>query len=490
MVEMSRVTPRNASQRRVDILQRMSDSKTLDASAVGQPARLLGLRDAVALIVGLVVGSGIFKAPALVAANTANPMEMIGAWLLGGLVSLVGALCYAEMATAFPSAGGDYHFLRRAFGGHLSFLFAWARLSVITTGSIALLAFVFGDYCSRLLPLGEHSAALYAGAIVILLTAVNVAGVRRGAAAQGWLTALEVLGVLAIALAGALAPAAETAVAPTAASDPGHAAFGLAMVFVLLTYGGWSESAYISAELREVRRNMLRALVLSMAIITLLYVLVNLAYLRGLGQAGMARSSAVAADLLQHAWGPGGAWMISAIIAVSALTSINATIIVGARSNYALGRDWAAFRFLGHWNPRTGSPTRALLLQGAVALALIAFGAVMRRGFETMVDYTAPVFWAFFLLVGLALFVLRRRAPEAPRPFRVPLYPVLPAIFCASSAWLLYSSLAYTRTGALVGVGVLALGLPLLALALWKRHAATPGAERPDGEAPGSRAPG
>jgi APA family basic amino acid/polyamine antiporter len=453
----------------------MSDPRNRAASAEGQPARLLGLRDAVALIVGLVIGSGIFKAPALVAANTASAVEMIGAWVLGGLVSLVGALCYAEMAAAFPSAGGDYHFLRRAFGRHLAFLFAWARLSVITTGSIALLAFVFGDYCARLLPLGEHAGALYAAAIVILLTAVNVAGVRRSAATQGWLTTLEVLGLLAIALAGLLAPAAEDAATVAITTDPSHAAFGLGMVFVLLTYGGWSESAYISAELRDVRRNMLRALLLSMAIITLLYVLVNLAYLRGLGQAGMARSDAVAADLLQHAWGASGAWMISAIIAVSALTSINATIIVGARSSYSVGRDWPAFGFLGHWNARTGSPTRALLLQGGVALALIAFGALMRRGFETMVDYTAPVFWAFFLLVGVALFVLRRREPHAPRPFRVPLYPVLPAVFCASSAWLFYASLAYTRTGALVGVAVLALGLPLLVFARLGRMPVRPG---------------
>jgi len=161
--------------------------------------------------------------------------------------------------------------------------------------------------------------------------------------------------------------------------------------------------------------------------------------------------------------------MISAIIAVSALTSINATVIVGARSNYALGCDWPVLGFLGRWNARTGSPTQALLLQGAVALALIAFGAFMRKGFETMVDYTAPVFWLFFLLVGVALFVLRRREPNAARPFRVPLYPWLPLAFCASSAWLLYSSLAYTRLGALVGVGVLAAGVPLLVLAARRR---------------------
>ena len=393
---------------------------------------------------------------------------MLGAWLLGGIVSLIGALCYAELATAFPHAGGDYHFLTRAYGRKLSFLFAWARLAVIATGSIALLAFVFGDYCSRLYSLGEHSSALYAALIVIVLTAVNIAGVKAGAGTQNWLTMMEVLGLLAVAVAGlVLAPAAASAVAP--AAEPGQTAFGLCMVFVLLTYGGWNEAAYISAELKQGRRNMLRALVWSMLILTALYMAVNLAYLRGLGLAGMARSQVVAADLLQQVWGSVGARLISAIIAVSALTSINATIMVGARSNYALGRDWPALAFLGRWNARTGSPTQALLLQAAVALALIAFGAIMRQGFETMVDYTAPVFWLFFLLTGIALFVLRWREPERERPFRVPLYPLLPLAFCASSAWLLYSSLAYTRLGALVGVGVLAAGVPLLALAARRR---------------------
>jgi APA family basic amino acid/polyamine antiporter len=443
----------------------MSEKHEDITQKAAQPEPVLDLRDAIGLIVGIVVGAGIFKAPSVVAANAGGAWTMLAAWLLGGIVSLIGALCYAELATAFPHAGGDYHFLTRAYGRKLSFLFAWARLAVITTGSIALLAFVFGDYCTRLYALGEQSSALYAALIVIVLTAVNIAGVKAGAGTQNWLTIVEVLGLLVVAVAGlVLAPAAATTAVP--AAEPRQPAFGVCMVFVLLTYGGWNEAAYISAELKDVRRNMLRALVWSMFILTALYLLVNLAYLRGLGLAGMARSQAVAADLLQQVWGSASARLISVMIAVSALTSINATIIVGARSNYALGCDWPVLGFLGRWNARTGSPTQALLVQGAVALALIAFGAFMRQGFETMVDYTAPVFWLFFLLTGLALFVLRWREPQRARPFRVPLYPLLPLAFCASSAWLLYSSLAYTRLGALVGVAVLAAGVPLLALAL------------------------
>ena len=447
----------------------MSEPREPTTQAAAQPKPVLGLRDAIALIVGIVVGAGIFKTPSLVAANAGSAWAMLGAWLLGGLISLIGALCYAELATSCPSAGGDYHFLTRAYGKKLSFLFAWARLAVITTGSIALLAFVFGDYCSRLYALGGQSSAIYAALIVVVLTAVNIAGVKFGAATQNWLTALQALGLLALVVAGlALAPVAPTAAAPCGA-DPAPPAFGLAMVFVLLTYGGWNEAAYISAEIKEAQRNMPRALLWGMFIITSLYLLVNLALLRGLGFAGMARSQVVAADLLQQVWGSAGAKAISVLIALSALTSINATIIFGARSNYALGCDWPLLGFLGRWNARTGSPARALLLQGAVALALIAFGALMRQGFETMVDYTAPVFWLFFLLTGIALFVLRWREPELARPFRVPLYPLVPLAFCASSAWLLYSSLAYTRLGALVGVAVLAAGVPLLVLAARRR---------------------
>ena len=444
----------------------MSERRGQSGVTVAQPEPVLDLRDAIGLIVGIVIGAGIFKTPSLVAANAGGAWTMLAAWLLGGIVSLIGALCYAELATAYPHAGGDYHFLTRAYGRKLSFLFAWARLAVITTGSIALLAFVFGDYCTRIYSLGEQSPALYAAVIVIVLTAVNVAGVKFGAVTQNWLTVLEVLGLLAVCAAGLVVAPAAAATPVSSGADAGQPAFGLCMVFVLLTYGGWNESAYISAELKDVRRNMLRALVWSMFILAALYILVNLAYLRGLGLAGMARSQVVAADLLQQAWGSAGAQLISVMIAVSALTSINATVIVGARSNYALGCDWPVLGFLGRWNARTGSPTRALLLQAALALALVAFGALMRQGFETMVDYTAPVFWLFFLLTGLSLFVLRWREPEHARPFRVPLYPFVPLAFCASSAWLLYSSLAYTRLGALVGVGVLAAGVPLLALAL------------------------
>ena len=463
-------------------------------TAHDSPTPVLGAREAVAIIVGVVVGAGIFKAPSLVAAMAGSTEAMFAAWVLGGLVSLIGALCYAELATAYPHAGGDYHFLRRAYGRPVSFLFAWARFSVITTGSIALLGFLFGDYLQQVLPLGPHGAALYAAAAVVALTLVNLRGLRTGAAVQTWMTLAEVAGLLLIVCAGlwllfgggGAAAAAPAAAAPGGA---GHAAFGMAMVFVLLTYGGWNEAAYISAEVKDgpaaTRRGqaMVRALVVSILLITALYLLVNWAYWYGLGLAGMAGSKAIAADLLRLAFGPVGTALIVVMVALAALTSMNATMIVGARSNYAVGHDWPALGRLGHWDPAHGGPRTAMAVQGAAALLLVGIGALSGGGFQAMVEFTAPVFWLFFLLTGLSLIVLRWREPRAERPYRVPLYPVLPLVFIGVCGAMLWSSLSYVSSQALggfnaawIGVAVLALGgLVLAALRMLERRpAATP----------------
>jgi amino acid transporter len=216
---------------------------------------------------------------------------------------------------------------------------------------------------------------------------------------------------------------------------------------------------------RHPERNMVRALLLSITLVALLYVLVNVAYLKGLGYEAMARSDAVAADLLKTTWGATGEKLISFMVAVAALTSVNGSMIVGARSNYALGRDWPLLGFLGRWHEPSGSPRTAMLVQGVIALALVAFGAVQNSGFKGLVEYSLPVFWGFFLLVGIAVFVLRAKEPDVPRPFRVPGYPVIPAIFVAGCGYLLYSSLAYHRTHAVVGLVVLAVGAVVMLLA-------------------------
>jgi len=457
-----------------------------EANRSGAPAAVprptLGPVQAIAIVVGIVIGAGIFKAPSLVAMNSPSEAWMMAAWVLGGVISIIGALCYCELATAYPSAGGDYHFLHRAFGRQVSFLFAWCRFSVITTGSIALLAFVFGDYMTKVIPLGQYSAAIWAVASVLLLTWVNVRGIRQGAATQVLLTWLEVGGLILVFVAGVVAavaglgassPEAVQAASAAAAATPAKAfswgAFGFAMVFVLLTFGGWNEGAYISAKLRDRERNMVKVMVGSLVLVTLLYLAANWAYVAALGMKGVAESKAVAADLLRVTFGKTGEVLISLMVAVAALTSINATMMVGARSNFAAGRDWQALGKLGEWVEDRGTPANALVAQGAFALILVGLGLATGGGFATMVEYTAPVFWLFFLLSGLSLFVLRWREPATPRPFKVPLFPVLPLIFCLSCAYMLQSSLGYVGSNtflgfnaAWVGVGVLAVGVVLM----------------------------
>jgi basic amino acid/polyamine antiporter, APA family len=426
------------------------------------PKPVVTIVDAMALTVGIVIGAGIFRTPSLVAANSHSEWVVYLAWSLGGVISVIGALVYSELATTYPHAGGDYHYLTRAFGHRLSFLFAWARMSVIQTGSITFSLFVFGDYAGRILSLGEYSSAIYAGLAIAVLTGINILGVREGTGTQNLLTSFEVFGVILVIAAGLIvaAPAPQTAAA--SASPAASSSLGLIMVFVLLTYGGWSEAAYVSAELRDVRRNMVRVLLLSILLITVLYLLINWAYLHALGLGGTAQAEQVAAAVMNRAFGAPGAVIISVLVAISALTTANATIFTGARTSYAFGCDFPAFRFLGRWSPRTSTPVNALLLQGGIAMALVLFGVVTRRGFETIVEYTAPVYWFFILLTGISLFVLRRKEARITRPFHVPFYPVTPALFCLAATYLLYSSLAYTGIGAFAGVVVLAVGAIML----------------------------
>jgi amino acid transporter len=430
----------------------------------GAPKAVLTTRDAVAIIVGLVIGAGIFRFPPLVAGAVAGETVFYLLWVAGGVISLVGALCYAELATAYPNAGGDYYFLQRAFGRTVSFLFAWARIAVITTGAIALLGYTFGDYASNILSLGPRSSAIYAALAVLVLTWVNLLGIRETKGTQNVLTSLLVLGVIAVIVTGLLLVAPATPAAAPSEPKPWMVGVPFAMLFVLFTYSGWNEAAYISAELKE-RRSMVVALSASIGAVTLLYLAMNYAYVRGLGFQGVAKSETVAADLMKLQFGPVGAQLMSAVVCLAALTSINATIIVGARSNYALGRDWPLFRWLGRWEQRTDAPRNSLFVQGAVALILVVAGAFTDQ-VKTMIEYTSPVFWFFFMLVGVGLIVLRLRDPGTPRPFRVPLYPLTPIVFILTCAYLLYSSLAYVKGGAWAGVAVLAVGAVLLAFNL------------------------
>jgi len=302
--------------------------------------------------------------------------------------------------------------------------------------------------------------------------------------------------VLAIVVSGIMAtPPAAPVPAPTPAE--GKAWFsGLALIFVLLTYGGWNEAAYLTAEMRDTRRNIVRALVIGIVVITVLYLLLNLAYLNALGLEGMRSSRAVASDLMKATWGEGGAWLLGIVVVSAALSTLNATVFTGARTNYALGRDFVIFRALGRWNVKSSAPVNALLVQGAISIALVGLASMTPDGFQTMVAYTAPAFWLFFLLTSISLFLLRRQrnahlstggaanlhksengdwATYKEDHYRVPFYPVTPLLFAAACAWMLYSSFNYAMSldpgsiGAMVGIAMLASGVPVL---MWARRRA------------------
>jgi amino acid transporter len=454
----------------------------------------LGLWDAVSIIIGIVVGAGIYETPPLVLQNVPGPGAALGVWAAGGVLSLVGALCYAELATAYPRSGGDYVYLSRAYAPWVGFLFGWAQLAVILPASIGMMAYVFADYATRLWGLGAAATFLCAALAVAVLSLLNVLGVTLGKRAQNVLSAAKVLGLGGILLAGFLRPLAAAAAAAAGSAGPG--ALAAALVLVLFTYGGWNDAAYVAAELRDGRRNIPRALVLGTLAITVLYLLVNAAYLWGLGFDAARQSRAVAADLLERPLGAGGAGAVCLLVMVSALGAVNGMVFTGSRLSSTLGADYTLFAWLGRWHRRLRSPAAALLTQAGISLALMALvgtapgrsavDALLTRvglavswqgpgGFETLLRCTAPVFWLFFLLTGLSLFVLRFREPGVPRPFRVPLYPLVPLVFCATCAYMLYGAVGYAGPLGLVGAALLLAGVPLFLLSGRREAAAAKG---------------
>lgn len=439
---------------------------------VKAPQHSLSVLQASTMLVGMVLGVFIFTAPTLAALNTSTPMQFLGLWLAGGIATLIGALCYAELATTYPDEGGEYSYLKRAYGDGAGFLFAWGRMTVIQTGAIAAVAFAFGKYAQIVLPLplGEIGVAIYGALAIAALTAVQLRGTKETADAQTFLTSLEVLGLLLIAAIGFMVAKGQ----PVGPAEAGGSNIGLAMVFILLAYGGWNELSYISNDMKDVKRDMARVLVLGVIAVTALYLLVNWAYMSVLGIGGLRKTFTPAADLVGQAFGPAGATVTALIVCAMALSTINASIFTGGRTSFALGRSFAPFAGLGQRNEASGVPANAILLQGAICLVLMALGSTTRSGFEYMVAYTAPVFWLFMIGVGVAVFVLRARDPDRERPFRVPLYPLIPALWCLVTAYMFYSSLNYifgtlwskmtwgdTGVGAALGLVILACGIPV-----------------------------
>ena len=430
------------------------------------PQQLLSVPDGIFLVAGMVIGVGIFKLPGLVAGNAASAMQFFAAWIVGGVACLCGALVYAELASRYPETGGEYTFLRHGLGEGAGFVFAWSRMTVIQTGDIAAVSFVFGEYASQIVSFGAQSNAIWAAIGVAVLTALNLLGTPQSKGLQKVMEVLLIISLAVIAIGGIAIGSAPAA--PAQASGGGGGSFALMMIFVLYTFGGWNEGAYLAGEVRDARRNMVKVLAGGLLLVTALYLLVNWGYYAALGLSGIRDSKAIAVDTMRLIAGQSAALLVALIVCVSAITTINAAIFTGARTNWALGRDYRAFAFLGSWRASGSTPANALLIQGAIVLLLIYAGSTTRDGFEAMVAYGLPVFWTFLFLTGITLFVFRRN-PQAPA-FRVPLYPVVPIAFLAMCGFMIWSSFDYVANSpygpkfgnlVLAGIVVMAIGIPL-----------------------------
>lgn len=420
--------------------------------------------NSMAVVIGIVVGIGIFRLPPIIASNSSGELQFLLFWVAGGFISLMGALCYAELSSSMPNAGGEYYFLRKAFGRATGFFLSWGRMTVIQVGSIALTAFIFGDYATVLIDLGKYSPSIYAAAAVIALTLLNIMGTGHSSRTQNILTIIIVFSLITLIVAGFLNTQAHGSGAflsreHSQAFSDGTA--GLAMIFVLLAYGGWNEAAYLTGELHNARKSIVHVLVSGIAVITALYLLVNITYIYVLGFEGLRESQTVAYDLTRQIFGPAGSSIVVVLVVVSALSTSNATIITGARTNYALGRDFKLLGFMGKWNKTRNSPVNALLVQGFMSLVLVGIGARSQQAIETIVDYTAPVFWTFIFLTTLCLFVFRIRNEVPASAYKIPFYPLPALLFLLACSYMLYSSLMYTGIGALAGVLILLAGYPV-----------------------------
>ncbi len=461
-----------------------STSPTADRASL---VRGLGLLDSTTLIVGSVIGSGIFVAPSIMAGYVQTPGLLLGLWVIGGILTLFGALAYGEMAAALPRAGGQYVFLKEAFGPLWGFLYGWTFLLAINTGFIAAVAVAFAKYLGVFVPaVGEGTVLFHVGryafttaqavglVVIAALTWINVTGLRTGALVQNVFTiakvaAVAVLVVLAVASGkGAIdhfSPLAGTALGPEGLKMGLFAALGVAMSKALFAYDAWNSVTFAAEEMREPEKNLPRALVLGTLGIMAVYcsaVAVYL-YMVPIQEMFAVKDNRIAAEAAQRMIGAPGAAFIAVAIMVSTFGCVNGLILAGARVLYAMGRDRLFFRRVADVHPTYRTPAAALLLQGAVAAVLTLTGT-----YSDLLTLTAFASLLFNTLTVVGLFVLRRRRPDLPRPYRAWGYPVLPVLYILVSVFFLYNILVGDPWYSGMGLVLAALGVP--AYAYWSRQ--------------------
>jgi amino acid transporter len=438
----------------------------------GRLPRTLGLWSSVALVVGITIGSGIFRSPAGIARQAPNPFAMIGLWVVGGAITLCGALSLAEIAAALPETGGIYAYLREAWGRRAAFLFGWSELVLIRASALGGIAVVFGEYLLRSFGVDPSSHVLVArglsAAAIVFAAAVNVRGATLGALIVGVATwakfgALALLVLASFTLGASHGASAAHFTAPST-GPLAVGSIGLALVSVLWAYDGWADLSFASGEVKDPARNLPRAIILGTLALIAIYVLTNLAYLYVLPIEAVARSPLVAADTMMALFGRAGVVLVSVFVMISSFSSLNGSMLASPRVFFAMADDGLLFQAIAKVHPRYQTPYVAIILAAILGVAL-----VMSRSFERLTDTFVLAIWPFYALGVAAIYRLRASRPDLPRPYRAIGYPVVPAIFIASVAAFVINSLMNDTTNSVITFAVIFAGLPIYELAFARR---------------------
>ncbi|WP_420125485.1 APC family permease [Longimicrobium sp.] len=432
-----------------------------------QLARRLGLFDATMIVMGGIVGSGIFVTPSVVARHVNTPALIVGVWLAGGLIALAGAFVYAELAARRPHVGGQYAYLRDAYHPAVAFVYGWALLLVIQTGGMAAVAVTFARYFREVtqVPLAEP---VVAGMGIALLVAVNCLGVRSGGTVQNALMVLKIVAIVALVGAGLAFSTPWKDFVPAPAPPEGSLllAFGAAMTPVMFSYGGWQTASFVAGEMRNPRRDLARGLLIGVLGVIALYVGVTLACIHALGASGLAQTTAPASSVMRLAFGDVGATLIAAGIAISTLGFLSQGMLTAPRVYFAMAADGVFFRQVAWVSPRTQAPVVAVVLQGALSLLIALTGS-----YEQILSYVVAVDWVFFGLTAGAIFLFRRRGGAADDgAARVPGHPLTTALFITAAALIVISTVLAAPVDSAIGLGIMLTGVPIYLI--WRRRAA------------------
>lgn len=432
----------------------------------------LGLLTATLLIVGSSIGSGIFRLPSLMAGELGSAWLLIGVWILCGILSLTGALTFAEMGAMFPRAGGQYVFLKQAFGRRTAFLYGWTFFWVIQTGIIAAVAWAFAGFLAFLVPMSLFAQKLVAMGVIAVLSLVNWVGVKYGGVVSNVFTTLKLSALLGLVLLGfVLAKGAGNFAAPAVNPSTTNlvGAIGLAMAAAFFAYDGWNQSAFVASEIKDPQRNVPLSMLLGTLGVMAAYVLANLVYVHVLPFQAVAGTTTLASDVAKVLLGPTGATLITIAILVSTFGTVNAYVLSGPRVYYALAKDGLAYPGLASVSKRFATPDFAILLQAEWAMLLVLTGS-----YESLVNFSVFAIWLFYGVAGVGFFVLRRRLPDAPRPYRTTFYPVVPIVFVATSLFIVVNSLVNDTRNALFGLLLILTGVPALLFVEWRERRAAP----------------